>query len=467
MPLYDDPYRGRTISSVDQEGRVLHAYDIGRKIDEGGMGVVYEAMRNDGTRVAVKFIGRDLAATNVKAVERFARETQAMVRIDHPNVVKILDFGTDSGRMFLVMEYIDGRSLQGILDATRGKPLKWEYARNFLLQICNGLQAAHEKDVWHRDIKPSNVLITHNDHLKLIDFGAAKLDDSRYITITTTGRAIGTYFYMAPEVLQGFNYNHRVDIYSLGVLIYQFLSGELPFNGTCEAAVVARILDTSRETREDRLHTRLLELGIPSAIGDVALKALHYDPDARYQTIREVYDAIAECEWDGSHVFEHEKTQIQHRPARMPFWLKAGTALALIGAASFAAYNFRSQLAEAYNERAVPALREHNIEAPRIRLPAASYAAYIDSRPRGAHVYEVRADGTPAPAPLGTTPISREFTGTHTFLVKNEDQSARVVISPESRRAIANLSRKKPSPSPAPAPVAPQPAEVETVYVDE
>jgi serine/threonine-protein kinase len=199
-------------------------YEIVSELGRGGMGTVYKArdLQTD-TLVAVKLLAPELVA-RVDLQERFRREARAMALLRHPNVVRFREFGTETGRAFIVMEYIDGRPL------TDQMPLKPARAVQLLAQICDGLQAAHRYGLVHRDLKPANVLITAEGRAKVTDFGVAAFtqgerDDTR---MTAAAHAVGTPGYMAPEAQHGQTPDPRMDVYSLGVLLYEMLTGRQP-----------------------------------------------------------------------------------------------------------------------------------------------------------------------------------------------------------------------------------------------
>ncbi len=240
-------------------------------LGEGGMGVVYRARQRKLERlVALKILPRELAADPAFA-DRFLREAQALARLQHPNIVSLYDFGEAGGYYFLVMEYADGLNLRQIL--LRGD-LKPREALAIVPQICEGLQYAHETGVIHRDIKPENVLVDRSGRVKITDFGLAKILDQAgpSVTITGTGQVMGTPQYMAPEQLANSNVDHRADIYSLGVVFYELLTGNLP-RGRFE------------------LPSRRIDVDV--RLDEVVLRALEQDPDLRYQHARELKTDVA------------------------------------------------------------------------------------------------------------------------------------------------------------------------------
>jgi len=239
------------------------ALEILEVLGQGGMGVVYKARQRKLDRlVALKVLPRDLSGDPAFA-ERFAREARTLAKLDHPNVVRVHEFGDVDGLYYLLLEYVDGASLRQVMDAGRLAP---EEALAIVPQICEALQYAHDQGVVHRDIKPENVLIDGRGRVKIADFGLAKLTDRgpADLTLTGTRQVMGTFQYMAPEQYRSpQDVDHRADIFSLGVVFYEMLTGELPvgrFQKPSEArdldrridGIVMRALERERERRYQR-----------------------------------------------------------------------------------------------------------------------------------------------------------------------------------------------------------------------
>lgn len=221
-------------------GRSLSSrYEIIDKLGEGGMAIVYRGLDTLLHReVAIKVL-REQYASDEQFVERFRREAQAAASLSHPNVVNIYDVGEVEGVHFIVMEYVHGRSLRRIIqDEGRLSPLR---AARYALQICDGLQHAHEHGLIHRDIKPHNILITPDDRVKVTDFGIARAASSS--TLTQTGIIIGSVHYFSPEQARGVSIGPQSDLYSLGVVLYEMLTGEVPFTGDSPISVALKQID--------------------------------------------------------------------------------------------------------------------------------------------------------------------------------------------------------------------------------
>jgi TolB-like protein/Flp pilus assembly protein TadD len=235
--ISDEAPAGDESASDPLIGRSLRQYRIEEKVGGGGMGVVYRAHDTRLNRpVALKFLPRHMTG-DMAATQRFQIEAQAAAALDHPNVCSIHEIGEDEeGGVFIAMAYYEGETLQEKIE--RG-PLPIEEAWDYARQIAAGLAAAHARDVIHRDIKPGNVIVTPDGVAKVLDFGLAKLAD---VTLTVSGTTLGTVAYMSPEQLAGRVVDHRTDLWSLGVVLYEMLTGERPFRGDRSQVVIHAIL---------------------------------------------------------------------------------------------------------------------------------------------------------------------------------------------------------------------------------
>ncbi|HSA55705.1 MAG TPA: protein kinase [Gemmatimonadaceae bacterium] len=219
-------------------GTTISHYRILEKLGEGGMGIVYKAQDTRLERlVALKFLPADLAEFP-EAKQRFINEARAASALNHPNVATVYDIGEVELRSFIAMEFVEGNSLKSKLRAER---LSIDQVKVMGLQIAEGLHAAHSKGIVHRDIKPDNLLLTREGHIKIMDFGIAKLGDG--IGVTRTGTTLGTLSYMSPEQLVAEDVDHRSDLWSFGVVLYEMVAGELPFQRGHDAAVLYEILN--------------------------------------------------------------------------------------------------------------------------------------------------------------------------------------------------------------------------------
>ncbi|MCG8605933.1 serine/threonine protein kinase, partial [bacterium] len=218
--------------------QILH-YKILEKLGEGGMGVVYKAEDTKLKRtVALKFLPlKTIAGDEEKS--RFEHEAQAAAALDHPNICTVYEINEADGQMFIAMAYVEGQSLQDSVGAQNSVPLRVEQVLEYATQIAEGLQAAHEKGIVHRDIKPANILTTEKGQVRITDFGLAKL--SGRTQLTKEGSSMGTVAYMSPEQSQGAHVDHRTDIWALGAVIYEMITGNQPFVGDYEQAVIYSI----------------------------------------------------------------------------------------------------------------------------------------------------------------------------------------------------------------------------------
>jgi serine/threonine protein kinase/Tol biopolymer transport system component len=247
-------------------------YKILEELGRGGMGVVYKAKDTKLKRtVALKFLSPELTRDS-EAKERFIHEAQAASALDHPNICTVHEIDEAEGQMFIAMAYIDGQSLR---QKTEQGPLKLDEALNIAIQVAEGLHDAHENGIVHRDIKSSNIIVTAKDQAKIMDFGVAKL--AGQTRFTRTGATMGTVAYMSPEQARGEKVNHRTDIWSLGVVLYEMIIGQLPYRGDHEQAVIYSILNEEPEPMTG------MRTGVPMELERIVNKALTKDAAARYQ----------------------------------------------------------------------------------------------------------------------------------------------------------------------------------------
>jgi TolB-like protein/predicted Ser/Thr protein kinase len=267
-----DPIKGTTFA-----GRYQLIEELGR----GGMGVVYKAEDTKLKRtVALKFLPPEL--THIPDVkDRFMREAQAAAALDHPNICTVYEFDEAEEKTFISMAYVEGQSLRKKLESG---PLKLDEALRIATQVAQGLQIAHRKGIVHRDIKSANIMVTEDNQAKIMDFGLARMSGGTLIT--KEGMTMGTVTYMSPEQAQGEEVDHRTDIWSFGVVLYEMFGGQLPFKGEQDQAVVYSILNKKPKPLAE------LRSEIPVSIGQVVDKALEKNPDKRYQQIDELLDDL-------------------------------------------------------------------------------------------------------------------------------------------------------------------------------
>ncbi|MBI1943715.1 MAG: serine/threonine protein kinase, partial [Betaproteobacteria bacterium] len=258
-------------------------YDIERVLGEGAMGVVYEG--NDPRlhrRVAIKTILKS-ALDSDSASEysaRFAREAQAVARLNHPNIVQVFDFAEEGDVAYIVMELVRGKELKQFFEAKERFELK--EVVHIMGELCDALHFAHQAGIVHRDIKPANVMIDSEGRVKLTDFGVARVTDaSRTVSERTqAGAVVGTPAYMSPEQIQGETLDRRSDIFSAGVILYEFLAGEKPFTGSGAWTIAKKIL------QDNPAPPSTVNKSLSPLFDAVVVKSLAKDVAQRYQTAR-------------------------------------------------------------------------------------------------------------------------------------------------------------------------------------
>ncbi|MDX1672070.1 MAG: protein kinase [Balneolaceae bacterium] len=263
-------------------------YEIREKLGEGGMGVVYKAYDSKLDRmVALKFLPRSLSSSEDRN-KRFLNEARAASALHHNNTCTIYEIDeTADGQMYIVMPVYPGKSLDRLIEQ---EGLSLEQALDLAIQIGEGLNAAHDQDIIHRDIKSNNIMVTDDGQAIIMDFGLAKRKETT--RLTKTGETLGTVPYMSPEQATGDELDQRTDIWSLGVLIYEMLTGETPFNSSYPQAVVYSILHEEPEN----LISKSPEL--PASLGPVVHKALEKDRDRRYQQVDQLVEALKKIRRD-------------------------------------------------------------------------------------------------------------------------------------------------------------------------
>jgi len=261
-------------------------YEVKEILGAGGMGVVYRAFdRELQEPVAIKTLKPEAMATGA-ALDRFKQEIRLARRIAHRNVVRTYDLGEQNGMYYLTMEYVEGTSLKQLI-VSRGK-LPVEVTLTVGKQLCRALEVAHAEGVIHRDIKPQNIVVEPNGFLKVMDFGIARLaNPPKGKGLTEAGTAIGTPDYMSPEQLSGLELDPRSDLYAAGVVLFECLTGRLPFEAETTWALVAKHLE------EEPPDPRLTSPEVPGALAVVILKAMAKDPNKRFATASQMHDALA------------------------------------------------------------------------------------------------------------------------------------------------------------------------------
>ena len=292
-------------------------YRIIGKIGEGGMGEVYLADDTELDRkVALKFLPPHLCQ-DADCRARFKREAQAAAKLDHPNIVAVHDVSEFQGRPFFSMQHVEGQSLKEVLSS---ETLQMDRILEIAFQICDGLRAAHEQGITHRDIKPSNILIDSHGRVKIVDFGLASVRGAD--KLTKTGSTMGTLYYMSPEQARGEDLDKRSDLFSFGVILYEMITGTLPFSGDHEPAILYSICYEEPEPLTKH------KPDVPEALQTVISKLLAKDSTLRYQDAAEVIGDLQKLK-QGSPIQVQKRHSVIRRIA-IPAAVIAVVAIALI-----------------------------------------------------------------------------------------------------------------------------------------
>jgi len=268
-----------TLMPMLEVGDTLDHYRLDAAVARGGMATLFRATDlNDGRTVAIKVPHAEMEADPV-LVERFRREQEIGQELDHPGIVKTCD-GEERSRLYMVIEWVEGRLLRSILSEER--QFSVERATRLTLEILDALDTMHKYGIVHRDLKPENIMVDGEDGIKLIDFGIAMKEDARRITFVDMSATLGTPDYISPELVKGQRGDQRSDIYSLGVMFYEMLTGEPPFSGPNPLAVMnERVLHDPVPAREKRPE-------ISPELNEILKRAMVREPRSRYQTASEM-----------------------------------------------------------------------------------------------------------------------------------------------------------------------------------
>ena len=265
-------------------GRTISHYHITEKLGEGGMGVVYKAEDTTLERtVALKFLAAHLLNDD-EAKARFLREAKAAAGLNHPNICPVYEIGESEGKTFLSMAFIEGDPLEARIEAG---PLPLKEALDIGRQIADGLEAAHENGVVHRDIKPANVMVDAKGRATIMDFGLARLTEAS--RLTKANQTMGTVAYMSPEQAQGMEVDHRSDVWALGVVLYEMVRGQRPFQGEYDQALLFEIVHQEPEPLTG------VRAGVPMELEFIVGKCLAKDPKDRYQTVADAIVDLRTC----------------------------------------------------------------------------------------------------------------------------------------------------------------------------
>jgi len=303
-----------------EPGDMLDHYRIDRIVAHSGMAVLFKATDiNSGRTVAIKVPHADLEADPV-LFERFKREQEIGYELDHPGVVKTFD-REERSRVYMVLEWVEGRLLRKLMDEEYKRSGKFPIARAVRITqgICDALDYMHKHGVVHRDLKPENIMVDDQDNIKLIDFGIAMKEDARRLTFVNMSAAMGTPDYISPEQVKGQRGDQRSDIYAMGIMFYEMLTGEVPFTGSNPLIVM------NDRLQKDPKPARKLNPLISPALQEVLDRALERDPRKRYST-------AADMAWDIDHPEQVEVSDLPRKPKLQAFRLPEARKLIIYAA---------------------------------------------------------------------------------------------------------------------------------------
>ena len=296
--------------------KLNNRYTITTLLGEGGMGEVFLASdEQTGQQVAVKILARQLI-THPELIERFRREAETLRKLDHPNIVKFVDAFEHEGQYVIVMECLAGGSLH---DLIKKGPLPIEQARQIVLDLCDALIRTHRLNIIHRDLKPENVLLAEDGTPKLADFGVARLNEGT--RMTRSGTQVGTPYYMSPEAWEGKTLDAQADIWSLGIVFFEMLTGQVPFGGDTGASVMNKVL-TTQPPDLNKLRSE-----VPLALTQIIKRMLTRDKKQRYSTMRQLAAELEQDQLATASLFAEAKST-----RRLPVLIGLGLILAISAA---------------------------------------------------------------------------------------------------------------------------------------
>lgn len=297
-------------------------YRIVKELGKGNMGVVYQAHDPKIDRMVALKVLRPDRVTSDAFVARFLKEARAIGRLHHPRIVTVYDVGEDHGTVYIAMEYLQGEPLDEVMQKGR---LTVPQSIDVVCQVAEALDYAHQQGIVHRDIKPSNIILTRNQKVRLTDFGIARIEDTAAGYQTQAGEILGTPMYMSPEQVMGKKADGRSDLYSIGVILYEMITGKRPFTGNNLAAIFRSI------THDVPEQPYSIDPFISRSLSDVIMKSLSKSPDDRFQSGKALADALARMNAMPEVFHDSEKKQKKSRGKAIG--IMAMACIALIGIA--------------------------------------------------------------------------------------------------------------------------------------
>ncbi len=261
-------------------------YQIVSELGRGAMGVVYQAHDPQIDRIIALKVLRDDRVTSEDFVKRFLKEAMAVGRLSHPGIVTVYDIGQDHGSVYIAMEYLEGTPLNELMESRK---FSYEEIADIGSQVARALHYAHQKGIIHRDIKPPNIIITPDGQIKVTDFGIARIEDPDAHQMTQAGEILGTPVYMSPEQVKGHLVDGRSDIYSLGIILYEMVTGERPFGGSNLAAIFRSI------TLDQAKPPSILDTGVPQSLSALIMKSIDREPENRFPSGEELAKSLKNC----------------------------------------------------------------------------------------------------------------------------------------------------------------------------
>jgi serine/threonine protein kinase len=454
-------------------------YEIIGELGRGAMGVVYRAVDPViGRNVAVKTIRLSEEGTGLtrpELLKRFQTEARAAGLLTHPNIVVVYDAGEENGLYFITMELVEGKSVQALLDNGHAFPVP--RLLRIMEQTCSALQFAHERNIVHRDIKPANLMLTADDTVKVTDFGTAKI--LQFGTVQQTTHVMGTPSYMSPEQVKGRPVDGRSDIFSLGVMFYEMLTGEKPFPGQSVTTVIYKIVN------EEPVPPRQLNPAIHPGLNDIVMRALAKEPELRYQSCREMQEDLKNYRSMGAGGANPDATLVSTRPNGGGLIGPAGGGLrGLHGEDPMSSPTLRSLQSRVSNPSQTPTIRRTAAVQPYVEPKKSSpvgtiFAALLlvgviayggyklrpelqAARERNSAVPATTVPSTAAPAAPSAATSAQTAESTAQTLGKENtpaatdtlpDQPADAATKTGATPATLDAPEKKSEPIPVPAPV--------------